>query len=124
MPDRLDKSIDQIALTYEFKNAEAEGRGHLRRLVPAAGSRPQGELTRASHGRRAVSAFVALDDVSHAYGGAGGTLAVEGLSIHVEPRRIRRGGRPVRLRQVHPDEARDRPAVPVQGNGAGRGRRS
>ena len=28
-------------------------------------------------------AFVALDDVSHVYGGAGGTLAVDGLSIHV-----------------------------------------
>ena len=30
-----------------------------------------------------ASRFVALDDVSHVYGGAGGTLAVEGLSIHV-----------------------------------------
>ncbi len=29
-------------------------------------------------------------------------------------RRIRRRGRPVRLRQVHPDEARDRPAISVQ----------
>ena len=28
-------------------------------------------------------AFVALDDVSHVYGGPGGTLAVDGLSIHV-----------------------------------------
>jgi len=31
-----------------------------------------------------MPAFVALDGVSHAYGGAGGTLAVEGLSIAVE----------------------------------------
>jgi NitT/TauT family transport system ATP-binding protein len=31
-----------------------------------------------------VSAFVALDAVSHSYGGAGGTLAVEGLTISVE----------------------------------------
>ena len=31
-----------------------------------------------------MSAFVALDGVSHAYGGAGGTLAVDGLSIAVE----------------------------------------
>ena len=30
-----------------------------------------------------MSPFVALDDVSHVYGGAGGTLAVDGLSIHV-----------------------------------------
>src|SRR5256885_7949333 len=30
-----------------------------------------------------MTAFVALDDVSHVYGGAGGTLAVDGLSIHV-----------------------------------------
>ncbi|HEY7459936.1 MAG TPA: ABC transporter ATP-binding protein [Xanthobacteraceae bacterium] len=31
-----------------------------------------------------MSAFVALDAVSHSYGGAGGTLAVEGLTISVE----------------------------------------
>jgi NitT/TauT family transport system ATP-binding protein len=31
-----------------------------------------------------VSAFVSLDAVSHAYGGAGGTLAVEDLSISVD----------------------------------------
>jgi NitT/TauT family transport system ATP-binding protein len=31
-----------------------------------------------------MAAFVALDGVSHAYGGAGGTLAVEGLSISVD----------------------------------------
>jgi NitT/TauT family transport system ATP-binding protein len=31
-----------------------------------------------------MSAFVALDGVSHAYGGAGGTLAVEDLSIEVQ----------------------------------------
>jgi len=31
-----------------------------------------------------VSAFVALEGVSHAYAGAGGTLAVEGLSLGVE----------------------------------------
>ncbi|MBW8855869.1 MAG: ATP-binding cassette domain-containing protein, partial [Bradyrhizobium sp.] len=30
-----------------------------------------------------MTAFVALDNVSHVYGGAGGTLAVEDLSIHV-----------------------------------------
>src|SRR5947207_11053542 len=30
-----------------------------------------------------MTAFVALDDVSHVYGGTGGTLAVDGLSIHV-----------------------------------------
>jgi NitT/TauT family transport system ATP-binding protein len=31
-----------------------------------------------------VSAFVSLDAVSHAYGGAGGTLAIEGLTISVD----------------------------------------
>jgi NitT/TauT family transport system ATP-binding protein len=31
-----------------------------------------------------LSAFVALDDVSHVYGGAGGTLAVEGLTLSVD----------------------------------------
>ena len=31
-----------------------------------------------------MSAFVALEGVSHVYGGAGGTLAVEGLSLSVE----------------------------------------
>ena len=30
-----------------------------------------------------MTGFVALDDVSHVYGGTGGTLAVEGLSLHV-----------------------------------------
>src|SRR6187551_3085983 len=30
-----------------------------------------------------MTPFVALDDVSHVYGGTGGTLAVEGLSLHV-----------------------------------------
>src|SRR5438270_11127091 len=30
-----------------------------------------------------MTAFVALDGVSHVYGGTGGTLAVDGLSIHV-----------------------------------------
>src|SRR5436305_6072468 len=30
-----------------------------------------------------MTAFVSLDDVSHIYGGAGGTLAVEGLTIGV-----------------------------------------
>ena len=30
-----------------------------------------------------MSAFVALDGVSHTYGGAGGTLAVDGLTIQV-----------------------------------------
>jgi NitT/TauT family transport system ATP-binding protein len=30
-----------------------------------------------------VSAFVTLDGVSHVYGGAGGTLAVEGLTLSV-----------------------------------------
>src|SRR3954449_7969526 len=30
-----------------------------------------------------MTAFVALDGVSHVYGGAGGTLAVDGLSIQV-----------------------------------------
>ena len=30
-----------------------------------------------------MTAFVALDDVSHVYGGTGGTLAVEGLTLHV-----------------------------------------
>src|SRR5258708_32605983 len=30
-----------------------------------------------------MTAFVSLDEVSHGYGGTGGTLAVDGLSIHV-----------------------------------------
>ncbi|HWP16630.1 MAG TPA: ATP-binding cassette domain-containing protein, partial [Xanthobacteraceae bacterium] len=30
-----------------------------------------------------MTPFVALDDVSHVYGGAGGTLAIDGLSLHV-----------------------------------------
>ena len=33
--DRLDKSIEQIALTYQFKNPKPKGVGHIRRLVPA-----------------------------------------------------------------------------------------
>ena len=36
-----------------------------------------------TRGNKRMTAFVALDDVSHVYGGAGGTLAVDGLSIHV-----------------------------------------
>ena len=67
--DRLDKSIDQIALTYDVQERQAEGGRRLRRLVPAAGGRAQGELTASCSGADAVSAFVALDDVSHAYGG-------------------------------------------------------
>ncbi len=43
--DRLAKSIDQIALTYEFKNEQAEGGRRVRRLVPAVRGRPQGELS-------------------------------------------------------------------------------
>ena len=30
-----------------------------------------------------MTAFVALDRVTHVYGGAGGTLAVEDLTVHV-----------------------------------------
>ncbi len=41
---RLDKSIDQIALTYTFK-AKPKGADILRRLVPAGGERPKGQLT-------------------------------------------------------------------------------
>ncbi len=40
--DRLDKSIEQIALTYEFKNAKPKGSRRVRRLVPA-GRRPQAD---------------------------------------------------------------------------------
>ena len=48
--DRLTKSIDQIGLTYEFKNEKPlRGRG-VRRLVPAVRGRSQGELTRAIPG--------------------------------------------------------------------------
>ncbi len=43
--DRLDKSIDQIALTYQFKNAKPKART-CSTLVPAARGRPQGELSR------------------------------------------------------------------------------
>src|SRR5204863_8926895 len=60
------------------QECQAERRRYLRRLVPAARRRAQGALN-----RQAVTAFVALDDVSHVYGGAGGTLAVDGLSIRV-----------------------------------------
>ena len=42
---RLDKSIDQIAITYDFKNRKAEGRCDLRLVVPAAGRRPQAVAT-------------------------------------------------------------------------------
>ena len=52
--DRLDKSIDQIALTFEFKNAKPKARRRLRRLVPAAGRRPQGELIAARRSAGAV----------------------------------------------------------------------
>jgi hypothetical protein len=31
-----------------------------------------------------LSAFVALDGVSHVYGGAGGTLAVDALTLSVD----------------------------------------
>ena len=41
---RLAKSIDQIALTYDFKNA-AKGRRHLHQPVSAAGGRAEA-LTR------------------------------------------------------------------------------
>ena len=67
-----------------------------------------------------MSGFVALDGVSHRYGGAeagrDAILAVENLTISRQPRRIRRGCRPVRLRQVHPDEARDRAAISLHGH--------
>ena len=92
-PQRLDKAIDQIALTYEFKNGKPKARRRLRRLVPAARGRPQGELTRrradAARGRPRVSAFVALDGVSHTYGArggsTGGTLAVDGCRSRSKP---------------------------------------
>ena len=69
-------------------------------------------------------------DVTHVYGAAlrrtGGTLAVEGLSIAIEEGEFAAVVGPVRLRQVHPDEARDRAAIPVKGTvqvaGAGRQR--
>src|SRR5213078_3057429 len=54
--DRLAKAIDQIAITYEFKNGKPS----------------------------AADAFDALEGVSHAYGGATDTPAVEGLSIAIE----------------------------------------
>jgi NitT/TauT family transport system ATP-binding protein len=41
-----------------------------------------------------VSAFVTLDGVSHVYGGAGGTLAVEGLTLSVGRGEIAAGGGP------------------------------
>ena len=40
----------------------------------------------------------------------------KGCRSSIERRRVRRRGRAVRLRQVHLDEARDRPAVSVQGH--------
>jgi len=51
-PARLDKAIDQIALTYTFKGAMPKGRRRLRRVVPATRRRAQGRLTRARIGRR------------------------------------------------------------------------
>ena len=74
-------------------------------------------------GGAAVSAFVTLDGVSHTYPAARPAARSRSRACRSRSRRrVRRRGRPVRLRQVHPDEACDRPAVPVQGHGAGRGR--
>ena len=51
--DRLAKAIDQIAHHLRVQERQAERRRRVRRLVPAAGGRPQGELTRACiRGRR------------------------------------------------------------------------
>ena len=120
---RLDKSIDQIALTYDVQRREAEGGRHLRRLVPAAGGAAQGQLREPFAGADAVTAFVALENVSHAYGGDTDRTGRREAFDRDPGGRIRRGRRPFRLRQVHLDEARDRPAVPLQGNRAGRGQR-
>ncbi len=89
---RFDKSIDQIALTYDFKNPKPKGDDIFDRVLPAAGRRSQA-VTPAlvSLGeRKGVSmepGFVSLDGVSHPYGGiaAGpdGVLAVEDLTITV-----------------------------------------
>jgi len=62
-----------------------------------------------------VSAFVALEEWSHAYGGATDAPAVEGLSIAIEQGEFAGGGRAFRLWQVHLDEARNGLAVSVQG---------
>ena len=46
--DRLAKAIDQIGLTYEFKNAKPKAADAFELVVPAVGRRPQGELRRRS----------------------------------------------------------------------------
>ena len=81
---RLAKSIDQIALTYQFEHAKPKAADVFDPLVPAAGRGAQGRMYARGRIGGFVTAFVALDDVSHVYGGAGSTLAVDGLSIHVE----------------------------------------
>jgi hypothetical protein len=92
------EAIDQIAITYEFKNGKPSARRRVRRLLRRRG-RPQGELTRACI-RAVVSVFVALEGVSHAYGGATKhACPVEGLSI-ASNSRAAAAGRAFRLRQI------------------------
>jgi NitT/TauT family transport system substrate-binding protein len=121
--DRLAKAIDQIASPTSSRTASlAPPTPSTRRSCrprPTA-RRTDAQLTR-SVSEVVVSAFVALDGVSHAYGGATNAPAVEGLSICNRAGRVRRGGRAVGLRQIHLDEARDGPAVSVQGLGSGGG---
>ena len=124
--DRLDKSIDQIALTYEFKNAKPKAADVFdASFLPSAAER-KAQLTAATPRgtdrdrlRRARWRQPRLRRAA-----APARSRSRASRSHIERRRVRRRRRPVRLRQVHPDEARDRPAVPVQGHGAGRGRRS
>ena len=68
--ERLDKSIDQIALTYKFKNAKPKGSDIFDAsfLPPAAsGRRSEHQLSEPPLSDPAT-AFVSLEGVSHAYG--------------------------------------------------------
>ena len=101
---RFAKSIDQIGLTFNFKKKPKRG-GCVHRGLPAATRRPQGELvvpglvpgiqpsTSAGASRRMdpgdkrrddkVTDFVSIDNVTHAYGGDGGVIAVDKLTLAI-----------------------------------------
>ena len=106
-PDRPDVPVHR----------EAHGRERLRPELPAGRGGARGRVA----GTR-VAGFVVLDRVRHAYGIDGLAPVVDDLSLSIERGAVRRGRRPVGLRQVDPDEARDRPAIPAGRRGDGGGR--
>ena len=80
--------------------------------MPAGpGSRPSPR----KRGEGASDGFVDIDNVTHAYGGDSGVIAVDKLTLVHRRGRVCRRGRPVRMRQVHVDEAGDGAAVSRSG---------